>query len=123
MIDHGCPELWVEKDPEALSGPRRNKGCHGPAMLAPSMREAGNGLCFGFPHRRWSPDKCKVLGEVMSRRPRSKWGMRRKSRGRAWLARLKDHATLDLWVVSSSPTLGAEITFKTSLKKRGRESR
>ena len=27
-----------------------------------------------------------------------------------WLAQPVEHVTLDLWVVSSSPTLGAEIT-------------
>ena len=27
-----------------------------------------------------------------------------------WLAQSVEHVTLDLWVVSSSPTLGAEIT-------------
>ena len=27
----------------------------------------------------------------------------------AWLAQSEEHATLDLWVMSSSPTLGAEI--------------
>ena len=30
----------------------------------------------------------------------------------AWLAQLLTHVTLDLGVVSSSPTLGAEIAYK-----------
>ena len=28
----------------------------------------------------------------------------------AWLAQLVEHVTLELWVVSSSPMLGVEIT-------------
>lgn len=34
-----------------------------------------------------------------------------------WFALSKEHATLDLWVVSRGPTLGVEIT-KTNLKKK-----
>ena len=29
----------------------------------------------------------------------------------AWLAQSEEHLTLDLWIVSSSPTLGVEITY------------
>ena len=39
------------------------------------------------------------------------------SRG-AWLAQLEEHVTLNLGVVSSSPTLGIEITKKIKLKKK-----
>jgi len=28
----------------------------------------------------------------------------------AWLARLEEHATLDLWIMRASPKLGVEIT-------------
>ena len=34
----------------------------------------------------------------------------------AWLAQLVEHATLDLGVVSMSPTLGVEITKNQKLK-------
>lgn len=37
-------------------------------------------------------------------------GLRREDLGGAWLARLVEHATLDLRVVILSPTLGVEIT-------------
>lgn len=34
----------------------------------------------------------------------------------AWLAQLVEYATLDLWAVSSSPTLCVQLTFKKKLK-------
>ena len=35
-----------------------------------------------------------------------------------WLAHLVEHATLDLEIVSSSPTLGTEIALKKKKSKR-----
>jgi len=35
----------------------------------------------------------------------------------AWLAQLVERKTLDLEVISSSPTLGVEITLKKELKR------
>ena len=35
----------------------------------------------------------------------------------SWLAQSEEHATLDLGVVSSSPTLGIDVTKKMNLKK------
>ena len=44
-------------------------------------------------------------------------GIKKNSIWDTWLAQLEEHATLDLGVVSSSPTLSVEITKKISVKK------
>jgi len=38
--------------------------------------------------------------------------------GGTWLAELAEHVTLDLRVMSSSPTLGVELTLGKKKKKR-----
>ena len=38
--------------------------------------------------------------------------------GGPWLAQSGEHAALDLWVMSLSPTLGVELTLKKKKRKK-----
>lgn len=43
---------------------------------------------------------------------RLKYNKKKQTSRRTWLAQSVEHMTLHLWVMSSSPTMGVELTFK-----------